>query len=100
MKITKTATGTNGTNYFIHTGYTLQPYFDQIPEEYEDTLRSLVGQGVSPKSVIAAVELLENQDGRTQKQVALDNDVCEVTIRKVRDRVVEHEASPVQGDEV
>jgi len=95
INITKGRTGGNGTRYFVHTGYTLQPYLDQVPEKYEDTLRDLVGQGVSPKSVVAAVDLLEDQDGRTQKEVALDNGVCEVTIRNIRDRVVEHEASPV-----
>jgi len=47
---------------------------------------------------VAAVDLLEDDEGRTQKEVALDNDVCEVTIRNVRDRVVEHQASPVTGD--
>jgi hypothetical protein len=100
VNITRGHTGKNGTRYFIHTGYTLQPYLDQVPGEYEDTLRELVGQGVSPKSVVAAVDLIEDQDGRTQKEVALDNDVCEVTVRNVRDRIVEHEASPVSTGDI
>jgi len=97
INITRSCIGGNGTRYFIHTGYTLQPYIDQIPEKYEDTLRNLVGQGISPKSVVAAVDLLEDDQDRTQKEVALDNGVCELTVQNIRDRVVEHEDSPTSA---
>jgi len=72
----------------------MQRHRDEIPEKYHEVFDSLVGRGVAPSSIVAAVDYLENSD--SQAKTAQEHDVTSVTIRSTLDKMEEEDETLVE----
>lgn len=67
----------------------MNKYGDQIPEGYVDVFKDMMGRGFSPTGIVAALNYLTDEE-TTQKEAMNDAGCSPVTVRNVRNAIIEN----------
>lgn len=87
------SSGGDGSKYYIKgpDAPSLEEYYEQflekIPEETEDWFMEMTGTGRSPKSIVAAIRYLT--ENNTQNKISDEEDVSEVSLRNTKNVIVD-----------
>lgn len=85
--------GGHGTKYYIEgpEAQTVREYYEsylkQVPNDKEDWFMDMAGTGIAPKTLVAAIKYLT--EDKTQKEVADEVGVSEVTVRNTKSKIIE-----------